>query len=106
MAKKGFTEGYKTYDPEKEGYGNPHKWRKIFSDRMTGEEADRILGKAAKERKETPWSILQINEGATQVEIKAAYRKLIAVWHPDVCSHPDAEEMSKKIIAAYHKLKI
>jgi len=42
--------------------------------------------------------ILEIAQDATQAEIKAAYRKKAASFHPDVCDDPDA---SKKFIAAH-----
>ena len=32
--KKGFLDGYKTYDPSIEGYGNPEKWKHAFNQRM------------------------------------------------------------------------
>ena len=104
MAKKGFADGYRTYDTSN-GYGSAKQWRRTFSERMTGEEAEEILQEHARTKNETPYSILGIKEGASQQEIKRAFRELINFWHPDRNSNPNAEEMSKKIIAAYTKLK-
>jgi DnaJ-class molecular chaperone len=95
---KGFLDGYKTYDTSK-GFGNPKKWEKAFYQRMNKEDAEAVL----KEQTDSPYFILSIKEGATKSDIKAAFRKLISEWHPD--KNPErvkeAEEMSKKIIAAY-----
>jgi curved DNA-binding protein CbpA len=50
---------------------------------------------------------LGLTVGASQSEIKKAYRELIIKWHPD--KNPDnliqAELMSKNINAAYTVLK-
>ncbi len=101
MAKKGFLDGYETYDTS-EGYGNEEEWRKAFGERMGKKEADEVLDK----HKETPHSILGLSPTADSSEIKKAFRELIMKWHPD--KNPDrtleAEEMSKKIIAAYSLL--
>ena len=96
--KKGFLDGYKTYDTSN-GFGNAKKWREAFSQRMNKEEAKEILEKTS----ETPYSILGISPNASSSEIKKAYRKKIQEWHPDKNQHriAEAEEMSKKIIAAY-----
>lgn len=98
MAKKGFLDGYKTYDTSN-GFGNPRKWRDAFQQRMSKEEAKEILEKIS----ETPYSILGISEGASQSEIKKAYRSKLMEWHPDRNQHRtcEADEMTKKIIAAY-----
>lgn len=98
MAKKGFLDGYKTYDTS-EGYGNASKWRSSFKQRFSKQEAEDIL----KEQQLTPYQILGVAGSATATEIKKAFRKLIAQWHPDTNQHRivEAEEMSKKIIAAY-----
>lgn len=98
MKKKGFLEGYKTYDTS-QGYGNPKEWREAFRERMSKEEATIILQKAD----ESPYSVLQVSENATTEEIKKAYRKKLMEWHPDRNQHriSEAEEMTKKIIAAY-----
>ena len=98
MAKKGFLDGYDTYDPSN-GFGNSRKWREAFNQRMSKEEAKEILNKTT----ETPYSILGIPENATQKEITKAFRNKIMEWHPDRNQHriAEAEEMSKKIIAAY-----
>lgn len=98
MKKKGFLDGYKTYDTSC-GFGNPKEWREAFRERMSKDEAKEILQKVD----ESPYSILQISENAAPEEIKKAYRKRLMEWHPDKNQHRinEAEEMTKKIIAAY-----
>jgi DnaJ-class molecular chaperone len=95
---KGFLDGYKTYDTSK-GFGSPKDWKKAFKNRMGTEEAETIL----KGQEQTPYEILSIEKGATKEAIKKAYRKMIMRWHPDKNQNriTEAEEMSKKIIAAY-----
>jgi DnaJ-class molecular chaperone len=95
---RNFLDGYKTYDTSN-GFGNAREWQKALFERMSKEQAEMIL----QDRQETPYSILGIKEGATKSAIKTAFRKLITEWHPDKNQHRviEAEEMSKKIIAAY-----
>jgi curved DNA-binding protein CbpA len=55
------------------------------------------------------YEILGLMPGASQEEIKLAYRKLVKLWHPDGFINPqqklEAEEKTKVINAAYLKLK-
>jgi curved DNA-binding protein CbpA len=55
------------------------------------------------------YSILGLSIGASQDEIKQAYRDLVKIWHPDrftdVEQKLQAEEKIKQINAAYEKLK-
>ena len=97
MAKKGFLDGYRTYDPEVEGFGNPSQWRAAFKQRMSREEAQGIIDE------DDPWAILGLSIGATKAEIKKAYIRLIKEWHPDKNPHriEEATKKSQKIIAAY-----
>lgn len=97
-AKRGFAEGYKTYD-DSEGRGSKWEWIKSFHDRMNIDDATRIMN----DQDLSPWEILGVSRSATESEIKAAFRKLIIQWHPDRNPHRivEAEAMSKKIIAAY-----
>ena len=99
--KKGFLDGYESYNTSN-GFGNPRQWKDAFRQRMSKDDAEKTL----KEQQETPYEILQISTGANQTEIKAAFRKLIFEWHPDKNQHriQEAEEKSKKIIAAYSLL--
>ena len=50
------------------------------------------------------YKTLEINEGASEAEIKKAYRKLARQYHPDVNKEADAEEKFKEINSAYEIL--
>ncbi|MFA6188028.1 MAG: DnaJ C-terminal domain-containing protein [Sulfuricurvum sp.] len=50
------------------------------------------------------YTTLEIAAGASEAEIKKAYRKLARQYHPDVNKDPKAEEKFKEINAAYEVL--
>lgn len=50
------------------------------------------------------YKTLELNEGASEAEIKKAYRKLARQYHPDVNKDPKAEDKFKEINAAYEIL--
>ena len=60
----------------------------------------------------TAYTILEINETATDSEVKKAYRTLVKKYHPDKLQHlgkvhvAAAEEKFKKIQEAYEKIRI
>ena len=93
--KREFCEGYKTYDPKYEGYGDATQWKQAFNQRMGYDEATTILGV------DDPYSILEIVIGASLAEIKSQFRKMAMKWHPDRNHSPEATSMMQKIIAAY-----
>ncbi len=49
-------------------------------------------------------SILELNQGASEDEIKKAYKKLAMKYHPDRNKEPDAEDKFKEISDAYQIL--
>jgi curved DNA-binding protein len=51
------------------------------------------------------YEILGVPRGATQDEVKLAYRKLARKYHPDVSKYPDAEARFKELGEAYAVLK-
>ena len=51
----------------------------------------------------SPYEILRISPTASVKDIKAVYRKLSTIYHPDVGLTPDGEEM-KRINAAYREI--
>ena len=91
------------YDPDKEGYGNPHKWKRAFADRMGWDEAQTTLGD------EEPNIVLRVSSTASTTEVKSAWRSFAQKWHPDKWpvdkysskEHKNAEVMFKKGLAAY-----
>ena len=50
------------------------------------------------------YAALGVERGATQDEIKKAYRKLARKYHPDVSKEADAEERFKEVAEAYQTL--
>src|SRR3990167_4085494 len=50
------------------------------------------------------YQILGVNEDASEIEIKKAYRRLAREFHPDVKQTPEAEETFKEINRAYDTL--
>lgn len=55
------------------------------------------------------YEILGLTAGASQEQVKQAYRKLVKIWHPDRFSDPqqkqEAEAKIKDINVAYNQLK-
>jgi len=85
--KRGFMDGYKTYDIKSEGYGDSSQWKDAFNERMGYNEAKIILSN------DNPYSILGILANSTLSEIKKAFR------HKN--KNIDTTEKMQKIIAAY-----
>ena len=51
------------------------------------------------------YASLGLERGASEEDIKKAYRKLARKYHPDVSKEPDAEEKFKEVAEAYQTLK-
>jgi curved DNA-binding protein len=51
------------------------------------------------------YAVLALQRGASEDEIKKAYRRLARKYHPDVSKEPDAEEKFKEVAEAYQTLK-
>lgn len=51
------------------------------------------------------WKVLGLNEGASEEEIKKAYRTLAKKYHPDHNTSPDAAKKFREIQEAYEYLK-
>jgi hypothetical protein len=102
--KRGFLDGYKTYNPEVEGYGDSGQWRQAFHFRMGLDAAREAVGD------DKPISVLGVvfESGWTFTQkwaaIKSAWRKLVRTYHPDNQETGDSEKF-KKIQGAYEVLE-
>ena len=100
--KKSPLDGYRTYDPAVEGYGDAGQWAQAFKFRMGFKEATERCAK-----KGSPRSILGVSLSATWNEIKNAYRKLVVEFYPEERNgewHGDKEKFLD-VQAAYEMLQ-
>ena len=51
------------------------------------------------------YDILEVSREASQEDIQKSFRKLVKIWHPDICKHSNAEAKIKEINEAYDTLK-
>ena len=50
-----------------------------------------VAGSAAPSSNSSPFEVLGIPRGASNAEVKKAYRKMALTWHPDKCTQPKEE---------------
>jgi DnaJ-class molecular chaperone len=93
---KGYTPRYGTYKGE---HGSPDQWQQAFGARFSNQEIHEILGE------DDPWGILGLKPGASQSEIKSAFRKKAVETHPDRNPHLNGDTGPfRKVKAAFDKL--
>jgi hypothetical protein len=102
MAKKrGILDGYKTYSPEIEGYGDAAQWRACFHDRMGVDVAREVVGEL------NPIEVLGLRGKPTWDEIKKAYKKLVGKYHPDRNGNSkESNDRFVEVCAAFEVLEI
>jgi DnaJ-class molecular chaperone len=92
-----FADDYRPYGTNDGPRGTPAQWKAAYEDRVSAKEAEAVLTGSSG----TPYSILEILPGATLMDIKKAYRKLVMKVHPD---HGGTDEAFKRVNAAYSLL--
>ncbi len=83
------------------GMNKAKQWVFVFPERVLREWFN---GTIAEIMGTTLYGVLGIQRGATDEEIRSAYRRMVKQWHPDVCKEPNAQEMFIKIREAYELL--
>ena len=51
-----------------------------------------------------PYRVLGVEPGASQAEVRRAYRARARFWHPDTNPRPDAPEHLDRVVDAYRRL--
>jgi pyruvate/2-oxoglutarate dehydrogenase complex dihydrolipoamide acyltransferase (E2) component len=72
--------------------------------RLRWEREQQLWHSEAKQADFGPWAVLGVQIGASQAEIKAAWRKKALQYHPDQNSDPSAESNFRAARAAYETL--
>jgi len=93
--KKGFLDGYKTYDTS-QGFGSRTEWKNAFFERLGFEKAVEVLGD------DDPLVLFGLTAQAVWNDVLLAYRKLAMQHHPD---KGGTKEMMQKINAAFEVLE-
>jgi DnaJ-domain-containing protein 1 len=111
--KMGFAEGYKQYNPRKQGYGTPTQWQEALYERMGFEQAQRVKQDAQQRGTWRPEHRIiadaagvVLGENSLWNEIKTAFRKAAMNTHPDRAtvnnlSKQEAEQKFQEVQAAY-----
>lgn len=92
-----WADDYRPYGSYRGARGNPKEWQAAFQARFSKTEIKEILGD------DSPWKILGLEMGATQAEIKSAFRKKSMETHPDLNPSLDGSAF-RKVKAAYDQL--
>lgn len=101
-------DGYKTYDPDAEGFGDSAKWRSAFRYRMGMDAAREAVGSKSPlailfgEMLPIGWLARTLSD--QWMEIKSAWRKLVKAFHPDNQETGNADKF-KKVQGAYEILE-
>ena len=100
---KDFWSRYKTYNPEKEGYGNKEQWRELF-EKIIGELGQIVLEEILEFNPEaySCQDIKPLNKCRTIGELNTSFRKLILIHHPD---RGGEHKKAVETILLYKKLK-
>jgi DnaJ-class molecular chaperone len=79
--------------------GDPWEWANAFKTRFSDVEIHTIIGE------DDPWGILGLKPGATQDEIKTAFRKKAIETHPDRNPGMDGSAF-RRVKAAFDKIYV
>src|SRR6266704_254969 len=72
-----WSDQYRPYGRNEGPSGNPLDWMHAFKARFSNVEIHEIIGD------DDPWGILGLKPGASQADIKVAFRKKAIETHPD-----------------------
>jgi hypothetical protein len=97
--KKGFLDGYKTYDTSN-GHGSVKEWQSAFESRMNY----KVL--TIKECEENKSIIDILYDCKDAKELQKTYHKLMMKYHPDICGDTEENKIISQLINdTYFKLK-
>ncbi len=78
------------------------EWAVVFSETVLREWFN---AEARPDEVATLYAVLGVPPSAPDIDIKAAYRRMAKMWHPDVSQEPQSEEQFKRINRAYEVLR-
>lgn len=80
-------------------------WTYMFPEKILRAFFDSLTGSVSSIKPPTLFEVLVVTQDANEDAVKAAYKKQVKRWHPDVNKEPDAEDQFKRVKDAYDVLK-
>jgi hypothetical protein len=88
------------------GCDQNNNWIYVFPEQVLRSYFDGTSEDNTPRQTDTLYSVLGVQQGVTQEDIRVGYRRMAKSWHPDICKEPNAHTVFLRIQEAYEVLSM
>jgi hypothetical protein len=88
------------------GCDQNNNWIYVFPEQVLRTFFDGTSEDNTPKQSDTLYSVLGVQQGVTQEDIRVGYRRMAKSWHPDICKEPNAHQVFLRIQEAYEILSM